>query len=158
MTVISDTSPLRYLALIDRLELLPQLFGHVWCPAKVRDECCHPRAPKILSAFFGSSPEWLHIIDDPPVPHAQTTALDSGEAAAITLANQHEGCLLLMDERKGRRVAENLGLRVAGTINIIAEAAVKGVLDYHQTVSDLRMRTNFHIHDDVVATAWEQAQ
>jgi predicted nucleic acid-binding protein len=38
MTVISDTSPLNYLVLIDLQDVLPALFGHVLIPEAVRHE------------------------------------------------------------------------------------------------------------------------
>lgn len=45
MIVVSDTTPLRYLAVLGYLELLPRLFGSVYCPDAVMRECRHPRAP-----------------------------------------------------------------------------------------------------------------
>ena len=158
MTVISDTSPLRYLSLIDKLEILPRLFGRVHCPATVRDECLHQRAPQELRALFTHPPEWLIVVADPPVDAALTSALDPGEAAALSLAFAAPSSLLLIDERKGRRVAESMGVRAAGTINIIAEAAVNGLLDYKETIAQLRTTTNFRVHDDIVELAWEKAQ
>jgi predicted nucleic acid-binding protein len=35
MIVVSDTTPLRYLAVLGLLDLLPRLFGEVHCPAAV---------------------------------------------------------------------------------------------------------------------------
>lgn len=157
MIVISDTSPLRYLALIGCLDILPVMFGQVICPSKVRQECCHPRAPEKLRSLFSSAPEWLLVVDDVPVSPALAAALDPGECVAIELAQQHAESLLLMDERLGRRMAESLGLRVAGTINILAKAGVLGLLDYSSTVKILRETTNFRIHDDIVTLAWELA-
>jgi predicted nucleic acid-binding protein len=157
MTVVSDTSPPRYLSLIGKLEILPWLFGQVCCPATVRDECLHPRAPQELRFLFTHPPDWLIVVADPPVNTALTGALDPGEAAALSLALAAPSSLLLIDERKGRRVAESLGVRAAGTINIIAEAAVKGLLNYKETITQIRTTTNFRVHDDVVNLAWEEA-
>ena len=36
--VVADTSPLRYLAQINEIELLPRLFENVFIPSIVRDE------------------------------------------------------------------------------------------------------------------------
>ncbi len=43
---------------------------------------------------------------------------------------------------------------VAGTINILALAGRRGLLDFHDVVTELRERTNFHVREDVIAKAW----
>lgn len=110
MTIISDTSPLRYLALIGRMDLLPKLFGSVTCPQSVSDECRHPHAPQVLRTLLLSPHDWLVIEPDPPIPPDLASALDAGEASAIALAETKANALLLIDERKGRRLAESRGL------------------------------------------------
>jgi predicted nucleic acid-binding protein len=45
MIVISDTSPLLYLFLIDLIELLPQLYGQIIIPEVIRDEMIDVGAP-----------------------------------------------------------------------------------------------------------------
>ncbi|MDB6119564.1 MAG: hypothetical protein JWO08_3345 [Verrucomicrobiaceae bacterium] len=52
--------------------------------------------------------------------------LDAGETEAISLASEETGALLIMDERKGRRVAAGLGILVAGMLNILEEASPQG--------------------------------
>jgi predicted nucleic acid-binding protein len=46
MTVISNTSPLNYLALIDLPDILPILFGRVLIPEAVWHELRSPEAPQ----------------------------------------------------------------------------------------------------------------
>lgn len=48
MIVVSDTSPLCYLLVIEGIEVLPQLFGRVIIPQRVRDELL---APVLLNLF-----------------------------------------------------------------------------------------------------------
>ncbi len=158
MIVISDTSPLRYLALLGLTSLLPRLYGEIICPERVRAECCHPNAPESLRQMMLHPPEWLRIEPDPPVPPDLAAILDPGEASAIVLALQTPGSLLLIDERKGRRLAENRGLLAAGTINVLADAGVKGLIDFHATIDSLRKQTNFRVSDAVIEQAWAAAQ
>ena len=47
MIVVADTSPLNYLLLIDEIELLPAIFGHVLVPHTVLQELLHPIAATI---------------------------------------------------------------------------------------------------------------
>ncbi len=158
MIIISDTTPLRYLAVVGRLELLRSLFGSVTCPRAVFHECCHPHAPEALREWMEAAPEWLTVVDDPSENQNIASRLDAGEAAAITLALiKRPEVLLLMDEHRGRKIAASFGLRVAGTVNILALAARRGLIDYQSLIRELRERTNFHIREDVIARAWELA-
>ena len=76
--------------------------------------------------------------------------------AAIALAAQKQAQVLLIDELRGRRIAENLGLSVAGTLNILAEAAARNWLDYHEAVQELREKTNFRVSDAIVSIAFRE--
>lgn len=156
MIAVSDTSPLRYLSVIGEAGLLPRMFGCVLCPATVRNEGCHERAPTALRELLSQPPPWLMIEEDVPLLEMTGLVLDPGELAAIALAKARLADVLLMDERRGRRAAETAGLRVAGTINLIAETAVRGWLDFYAVVSKLRSETKFCISEDVVAEAWRQ--
>jgi len=48
MIVVSDTTPLHYLILIDQIHLLPALFGHVVTTPEVVDEMDQPETPEKL--------------------------------------------------------------------------------------------------------------
>lgn len=54
--------------------------------------------------------------------------LDPGEASAIALALGIQNSLLIIDEKRGRKVAERLGLKVIGTIGVVVKAKHKGVI------------------------------
>jgi predicted nucleic acid-binding protein len=60
MIVVSDTSPLCYLLLIDLIEVLPQLFGRVIIPQRVRNELLAPGAPKVVQEWISQPPDWLY--------------------------------------------------------------------------------------------------
>ena len=62
--------------------------------------------------------------------------LDRGEAEAITLAVETRPDFLLMDERKGRRLAEERGLAVIGALGVLLEASRRGLVDQPMRVLD----------------------
>lgn len=48
MIVVSDTSPINYLLLINQIDLLPRLYQQVIILDVVRDEMLSPDAPQVL--------------------------------------------------------------------------------------------------------------
>ncbi len=155
MIVVSDTSPLRYLAAIGGIEWLPQLFGEVICPAEVIAECLHDRAPSELRAWASSPPPWVRVVAVPAdaAPLGRSDLLDRGEAAALVVARELNADLVLIDERKGRAVAAKLGLAAAGTIGVLAEAAQAGLVEFDAAIDVLKSQTNFRVDDAVISMA-----
>ena len=54
--------------------------------------------------------------------------LDPGEAAAISLASELNADRLLIDERLGRRIATQYGLKVRGILGILVNAKEEGLI------------------------------
>ena len=150
MIVISDNSALSALAEVGQLELLPRLFGVVVLPEAVRRECTHPRAPRPLRDWISRPPDWLEIVPDPAPFLTETQGLGSGEAAAISVAwINRQSSKLILDERRGRRVAAALGLPKTGVLGIIGEAAERGWLEFDETIERIT-QTGFHLNETVV--------
>jgi predicted nucleic acid-binding protein len=61
MLVVSDTSPLCYLLLIDQIDLLPKIYGRVVIPQAVRDELADERSPQLVKSWIEQPPDWLEI-------------------------------------------------------------------------------------------------
>lgn len=156
MIVVSDTTPLRYLAALGELELLPRLFGEVTAPAVVISECRHASAPETLRAWAMEPPPWLKSIEVGD-PDPRVADLDPGEVAAITAAIRLRADLLLIDERKGRARALALGFKRIGTLAILARAGRQGWLDYHDSVSRLMASTNFRASAEVIDASWQNS-
>jgi predicted nucleic acid-binding protein len=153
--VVSDTTPLRYLAVLGGLDWLPALFGQIVCPPEVLAECLHERAPVSLRAWAAAPPSWLRIH---PVSEAAPglpveVRLDAGETAALCLAREIHADLLLLDERRGRAVAARLGLEVTGTLGVLVEAALRGHTDFESALTRLTTLTNFRVTEAVIAAA-----
>jgi predicted nucleic acid-binding protein len=154
--VIADTSPLNYLILIDRVNLLPVLFEKVLLPSTVQDELASGRAPLPVRYWIAALPVWLEVRDAPPrqAEDASLKGIDAGERAAIQLAISLNADLLLMDDRKGARAAQRKGLRVTGTLGIIDLAAQRGLVDFAQAVEQLR-QTNFRVPQAILGELME---
>jgi predicted nucleic acid-binding protein len=147
--VVSDTSPLLNLALIDRLDLLESQFSRVTVPQQVWDE--------LTDGEDGLEP--LRELRETGVLHLVEVErsdlfvelfheLDLGETAAICYAVEEDAALVLLDERDGRRVARRHDLNVTGVIGILLRGANTGQVDLEHELDALR-DAGFWISDDL---------
>lgn len=152
MIIISDTSALSCLAELGELDLLRQLYGTVTITATVQREALQAGAPAALQQFLAHPQAWLVTVNDVQPCLPETSALDPGEASAITLAWQHrESSLLIIDEKRGRRVSVALGLRITGAAGVLTDAAAAGIIDFESTFQRLA-QTKFRLAAPLVET------
>jgi len=118
MIVVSDTSPINYLVLIEFQDLLPKLFGRILIPGAVRRELESGGTSEPVKQFVAAAPDWIEVRSAPQVP-ATLAHLDSGEREALALALSVGANVVLVDERKGRQAAEEHGLQAYGTLGVI---------------------------------------
>jgi predicted nucleic acid-binding protein len=86
--IVSDTTRLNYLILIDAADLLPQLYERVLAPGAVWNELSHPRTTEKARNWLSRKPEWLEIVSVKPSEAAGLAHPDPGERDAIDLAPQ----------------------------------------------------------------------
>ena len=149
MIVVSDTTPLNYLILLDAAHVLPALFGRVYVPSAVMTELSHPHTPDVIRTWAASPPAWLTVQD--PERTDRTLTLGAGEVAAIALALELKADRILIDERKGYNAARKRGLMTSTTLGVIEEASHRGLLDFDETIDKLVESTNFYLSDEVLA-------
>ena len=153
MIVVSDTTPLNYLILINALEVLPKLFDEVYVPSSVMRELSDPRAPAIVRRWTQSR-TWLKLAD--PLSRLPSTAsLDAGEADAISLAKERGIIDLLIDEYRGRKVAAAEGLFALPTLAVIERSAEQGLLELRPTLEALT-RTTYRVRPELITAALQR--
>lgn len=140
--VVADTGPLRYLVLIDAIDLLPRLFGRVLIPEIVGAELSRPSTPLLVSEWLAGNPAWLERRANPPTLKMLPPQLDAGERAAISLAQLIGDALLLIDDRAGIEAARMHGVEATGTLGILVRAAGGGLVDLRTAFERLKA-TNF---------------
>ena len=67
--------------------------------------------------------------------------LDVGEAEAIAVVIEGQGDILLVDERRGRCIARERGIKIIGLIGVLVRAKQAGLIDSVQAVVDELERT-----------------
>jgi predicted nucleic acid-binding protein len=144
MIVVADTSPLNYLILLGRIDVLEVLYGRILIPHAVHDEMLSPKAPESVRAWAISPPEWLNTVSPSVTSVTPLPRLDRGETEAIALAGELSADWLLIDEAAGRDEAGRQGIQTIGTLGVLREAHRSGLLDLRESVEEI-VRLGFRV-------------
>lgn len=153
---VSNTSPLTNLAVIGCLNLVRTQFDHVDIPQAVWDEMIAlPHDSGRAALIDAREKGWLTVRLPGDTTLAETlrlSGLDEGEAHAIALAVETNAPWLLIDERKGRRVARHLGLPITGALGIVAAAKRAGTItSASEIITRLRTEAGFFVSAEAEA-------
>ena len=147
--VVADSSPIVYLARINRLELLRSLYSEVFVPDAVWREVA-------IEGKELASEGWICVDNSVTVSTSENPLLeelDDGEREAFALAIRLQA-LLIIDEAEGRAVASKLGVKLTGTLGVLVQATRRGLLPRLKPELDrLMVETNFRCADDLIASA-----
>lgn len=91
-----------------------------------------------MKDFIENLPEWIEVREASVLFDEDLDNLDAGEREAIVLAEELKADILLMDERSGREAALKRNLPVVGTLGILERAAEKGLIDFAETLRNLK--------------------
>ena len=136
---------------------MPQLFGKIFIPDAVSKELYHPAAPTLVREWAARLPAWTEVMSVEPLDDAALLQLGAGEREAITIAISMRADLILIDERKGTRVALDKGFVVAGTLGVLALAARRGFVNLADAFARLK-RTNFRYRPEIMDSLLDQIQ
>jgi len=148
--VVSNTSPLLNLALIDRLDLLQSQFSGLEVPEQVWEEIQKgERGTDALEDLRNEG--FLNIV---PVPEDELFRelredIDKGEAAALRYALEENADLVLLDEKEGRNVARRHEIPRTGVVGILLKGANEGDVDDLEEELDALQDAGFWISDDL---------
>lgn len=155
MIAVADTSPVCYLILIGKVDLLRELFGSLHLPRAVVAELLHEDAPGSVRAWAANLPSWIAVHENPTTLAAGMDKLQAGERNAILLAEMVAAAIVLLDEKSARLVAADRGLHVTGTLGVLAEAAARGLVDLIAAIELLR-KTNFRCSPALLKTTLDR--
>lgn len=135
--VIADASCLIGLENMKEVELLRDLYQQVFA------------TPEVAEEVGDSLPDWVQLrsssnnllIDD------LTTKLEIGEATSIALALDIPESILIIDEKKGRRTAIELGIAITGTFGILKNAIDLDLIKEPNTLIERLENSGFRISE-----------
>ena len=157
--VICNTGPLVALSMIDRIDILRHLFEFVAVPEAVHKEILEGGTTNAGLANYRKI-KWIKVmILSNPVDPLLRTSLDAGAAAVIGLARELSVNLVLVDERKARRIARTIyGLHVTGSARVLVEAKRRGLLDDVGAALQAMRDGGYWIGDSILDAALKQAR
>lgn len=119
--IVSDSTTLIILFDLERTDLLSNLFGKIYIPSTVYSEINFKNEIK-LPAFIE-----VKKVKESDDLKLLKNLLDDGESEAIVLAKEM-GLGVIIDEKKGRKIALNYGLKIIGLLGIVYLNIKKGFI------------------------------
>jgi len=145
--IIADTSCLILFDKINHLEILRDTFRQLIVTDEVAQE------------FGYGLPDWITI--QPMKNKSQylelSKNLGKGEASSITLALELSDSLLIVDERKGRKVAEEMEIEIIGSLGVLMKAKEIRAIPSVKEMLNLIDKTNFRISRPIKRKVLKQA-
>ncbi len=137
--VISDTSCLIVLDKINALSVLKDLYSRVLITPEVQEE------------YGEELPAFIEIIPtkDKKYYSLLKSIVDPGEASSLALALEIDDSILIIDDLKGRKIAQKVGIRFTGTLGVILAAKDKGTIQNVAPLLDEIKNQNFRISEEL---------
>lgn len=130
MVVVANAGPLISLARIEQFALLHQLYTTVLIPIAVYAEVAESEGNRPGTEVLRAA-DWVQVVEvqDRTAVELLRERLDQGESEAIVLALERQADVLIIDELRGRRVAQGQGVKHIGTIGTLVVAKRQGLIE-----------------------------
>lgn len=147
-TIISDTSCFIILSKIEKLYLLKSVYGQIVTTSDIVEE------------FGEQLPDWIIIehVADKSRQRILELQIDRSESSAIALALETQNCTLILDDFKARKIAQQLGITITGTIGVIVKAKLNGIIPSIKPYIEKIKETNFRISAEIELQALKEAE
>lgn len=135
------------LAVIGQLNLLEKLYQKIFIPEAVFHELLTTLSENAAGEVIPKT-LWLEkrIVANQSLVDSLILELDLGEAEAIVLAMEMKSDLLLLDERRARKVSRRLGVKFIGLLGILVEAKKRGYIGtVKPIIDDLMVKAGFWV-------------
>ena len=142
----SNSSCLIALEKIGQMDLLSKSFDAVIVPPAVQSE-------------FGHNIDRLIVktVQNRAVLRSLQTQIGDGESEVIALAMEMADVLVVLDDKKARRIAKQLQLQVIGTGGLLLRAKRKGIVTEIKPLLDALQDVDFRIAETLYKKALQLA-
>jgi len=152
MVVVSNSTPLIYLAALSDFDLLRALFGSIRIPDAVHQEVvAQATGFPVQSAVQRAQGDWIQLIAVRKAPLVEgimeDQKLQRGEAEAIVLAQELRANLLLLDQRRAVAYARASRIRVVRRPLVYVTAKRHGLIASVREKLDHLRKEGFWLKD-----------
>jgi len=161
--VVSNSSPLIWLAKTGKIDLLRTIFGVVTIPRRVYEETSLGRSADSTLISKAVEYGWIKVseenLEDEVNALAERAGIHLGEAEAILLARELDADLII-DEGEGSVTAQIFGVKPLGTIAILLLAHALSRLTFNEFKENLDnlIAQGFWLSVDVYNRILEEAR
>lgn len=150
MIIISDTSAITNLYQIGYLDLLKELYGEITVTPGVRRELYRIESQKDVI----QNTDWIKTAypSNQLLINELLAELDLGEAESIALALELKAEYLVIDEFKGREVAQRYDIRIVGLLVILVLAKKKEIITEIRPLVNQLLEIGFRLNRRLVDT------
>jgi predicted nucleic acid-binding protein len=154
VNIVCNSTPLIGLAAIGRFDLLHAIFGRIVIAPAVWTETVTQGRIEGGARREVESAKWIDRIEvtDQLAVRVLLDELDHGEAETIVLALELGAEWVVMDERKGRRKLEQLGIPKVGTLGILLKGRQAGLIPMLRPEINRLRASGFSVSDSVVSS------
>lgn len=152
MIIIADSSPLISFAIINKLHLLNEIFTEIIVPLSVYEEIAQTEK-KFSSKLQEWAKPYLKKCKNLDAFNAYRISLGKGESEAIVLSKEFKNSILLLDDKKARKVAKLENQKVIGTIGILISAKNKRLISDIKSSIILLEENDIHISKALIDKA-----
>ena len=156
MILIADSSALVALSICQSLDLLEPLFGEVQVPEAVFNEVTiSQKSESIELAKFLKGK--VKTVETNCYVYLDAYA-DAGETEAMLLYKQINADWLLIDDKRGRKVAMINKIKTIGSLGVLLTAKKKGLISTIRPKLDLLARSNLYFSQALRQTVLDMAE
>ena len=149
--IICNTGPLIALSLVGLEGVLSQLY--------------EPKIPKaVLEEWRDGDPRRMlptsiKVVETPVLDPLLAVQLDAGEASVIQTALNQNIRTVLIDERKGRKIARRVySLTTIGTARVLVEAKKSGLIERVAPLFEILRKESYWIAEPIVNWALAESE
>lgn len=137
--IVSNSSPLIALGRIERLDILGVLFGQIFIPESVYQETViETKLEQQRKSILVAIQDGIISVSQPTVSSVFSRKLGLGEQGVLNLALELQAQQIILDDKKARNEAKELGLAVAYTTDILKAASQRQLVLYAQASEQLQ--------------------